>query len=528
MKAPSHCILSISVILTASILTAENPPFRILFSNDFTNITTCTSPYHSKGQSWHPDMLRATVDETAGTGIEVHMLQPAHGWVPWWQSEVYSMREHYDWWHDQYGNYPILGEHEYILKGGDPFVDFVTRCRRHGLSPFISLRMNDAHHLENTETPGNTKGYHAISRFYAENLNYRISQNPKSWDDRVQNWAIEDVRNYKFALIEEICSNYDIDGFEMDFMRHASLFNLEETTAEERKKIMTAFIVKVRQMMNQTAPSEKHRWLCVRIPVYTELHNKLGIDLKAWAAAGVDIINASTHYFTIQATDLPEIVKHIPDTPVYLEMCHATMIGKRVADGYDAFTFRRTTKEQYYTTAHMAYSRGAAGVSAFNFVYYREHGRGERGPFNEPPFEIFSHIGDPEWLAQQPQHYFLAKAYETPNMPQKLSPGGKVHFKIDMEPPVGGWKSSGKLRIQTSEPMDDAIFATTINQKELAPTHDISEPYQTQYVPLNATTQTARAWQVMPDDLKQGINTIEVKMLKGTPIEIVYVDLAVK
>ena len=49
------------------------PPFKVLYSNDFTNIQSCVSPYHSKGQEWTPEMLEATVDETAGTGVEVHM-----------------------------------------------------------------------------------------------------------------------------------------------------------------------------------------------------------------------------------------------------------------------------------------------------------------------------------------------------------------------------------------------------------------------------------------------------------------------
>lgn len=64
------------------------PPFRVLFSNDSTNIQSCTSPDHEKGEPFRPDMLEATVDETAGTGVQVHMLQPATGWVPWWQSNL--------------------------------------------------------------------------------------------------------------------------------------------------------------------------------------------------------------------------------------------------------------------------------------------------------------------------------------------------------------------------------------------------------------------------------------------------------
>ena len=94
-------------------------PFHVLFSNDTTNTLTCVSPYHKKGEPFREKTLKATVDETAGIGIEVHMLQPAHGWVPWWQSKVYSVEEHHRWWKDHYGVAPDMSVHNYLLKGGD-------------------------------------------------------------------------------------------------------------------------------------------------------------------------------------------------------------------------------------------------------------------------------------------------------------------------------------------------------------------------------------------------------------------------
>ena len=51
----------------------EKAPFKVLFNNDTTNIMTCTSPYHKKGEQFREDMLDGTVDETAGTGVEVHL-----------------------------------------------------------------------------------------------------------------------------------------------------------------------------------------------------------------------------------------------------------------------------------------------------------------------------------------------------------------------------------------------------------------------------------------------------------------------
>ena len=124
----------------------------------------------------------------------------------------------------------------------------------------------------------------------------------------------------------------------------------------------------------------------------------------------------------------------VPQASVYTEMCHSTYNGPTVGrqGKYDNFSFRRTTPLQYYTTAHVAYARGLDGVSAFNFVYYREHGDGERGPFDEPPFHVFRRLRKPEWLAKQPQHYILAAISNTPRidgrqLPKTLSPALRLN-----------------------------------------------------------------------------------------------------
>ena len=47
----------------------------------------------------------------------------------------------------------------------------------------------------------------------------------------MQNWAVPEVRAQKFALIRELCENYDLDGLELDFLRFYSFFRIEETHA---------------------------------------------------------------------------------------------------------------------------------------------------------------------------------------------------------------------------------------------------------------------------------------------------------
>ena len=246
----------------------RKPPFRVLYGNDTTNTVSCVSPWHKKGEPFRASQLEASVDEVTGTGVEVHLLQPGLGWIPWWQSKVYPPQEHYRWFKERTGCDPdSFGK--YVLAGGDLVKLFIERCRKHGQTPFISLRMNDAHHLEYVDE----KSRNAVwaSKLYVEHPEYRIGQDPKRTEQRVLNWAIPAVRAQKLAFIQELCENYDLDGFEMDFMRFYSLFQLDKTTSEQRRGIMTEFTRHVRSVIDRTARAHKaivvcHCALCGRAP----------------------------------------------------------------------------------------------------------------------------------------------------------------------------------------------------------------------------------------------------------------------
>ena len=149
--------IAVVVVTTVSISFARpKAPFKVLFDNDFTNTMNCKSPYNPNPSGpWTIDMLKGSVDETAGTGIEVHLLQPSTIHVPWWPSRVYPLEEHIAWWKEHYGVDPmkiksnVVDVHQYILDGGDPVKVFVDACHKIGQKAFISFRMNDGHHLEN-------------------------------------------------------------------------------------------------------------------------------------------------------------------------------------------------------------------------------------------------------------------------------------------------------------------------------------------------------------------------------------------
>ena len=507
-------------------------PCVVLYSNDTTNLTSCISPYHKAREPFRKEMLGASVDEVAGTGVDVHLLQPGLGMVPMWPSKVLPLEEHYAWLKKRYGQGPdTFGSH--ILNGGDVVKTFIERCRLRGQSPFISFRMNDAHHKEFVDAkPGDKIGNLGMSltKEYEEHPEWRINPASKRSGDVVLNWAIPEVRAMKLALITELCENYDLAGLELDYMRFYSYFRTGETSASQRADIMTRFVRDVRAVLDRTERNRMRRTLCLRVPCFVKAFDPLGLDLPALASAGADIVTVSASYFTTHTTDMAEIRALVPQAGLYVELCHSIWNGEKMEAGYDVFPFRRATKEQMMTAAHQSYALGADGVSLFNFAYYREHGSAGRGPFNEPPFEIIKHLRDRDWLAKQPQHWFIAKGWDNPfvrpgQLPVKLEAGKKARLRIQLSPPSGGWKSGGRLRIQTEKPMTERWWQVSLNGVPLSRTEDISEPFANPYPPMLGRPEELRAWSVPAKAPRKGINDIQITLVRGEPCTVVYIDL---
>ena len=389
-------------------------PFKVLYSNDLTNILACVSPYHKKGEDFTKTMLEASIDETAGTGIDVHMLQPGFVWVPMWQSKILPPKEHWDWLQKTYNRTEPDSFLNYLLNGGDIMSDFIKHCRTRDLVPFVSLRMNDTHHLDNVDKRDIGGGQISVCKFYHDHPEYRLGTTSNSWCDRGHNWAIPEVREYKFNFIRELCENYDIDGIELDFMRYPALFRQYETTSIQREKIIAEFVARVRELLDVTTRNGQHRWLSLRTPVNSVMLDPLGINVAKLADIGVDIFDLSHSFYTAQNGDLTFFREQAKNASVYLEMTSCASIGRPVDKVVgDNSEFIKTSPEQFYTTASKAYSTGLDGVSLFNFVYYREHGSVlKKGAVSEPPFEIIKNLVDREFLTKQNTCYFIGSHWE--------------------------------------------------------------------------------------------------------------------
>jgi hypothetical protein len=550
-----------------------------LFSNDLTNVVTCASPYSPAGAPFDQKGLFGTVDETAGIGIDAHILHPAYGWVPYWKSRLYPAKEHAAWFEERYG-IPPGSCTQYMLDGGDIVGEFVQRCREKGLAPFISLRMNDTHEKMYadfsreemavfrrlasddelaTKSPEERRREFikrrirrffdtTVSRFYLSHPEYRLNETPlpprgpvdpfrfdqyQAGMNNIWNWAIPEVRRHKLDFIAEICEHYDIAGFELDFMRYSLLFK-KEFPKDARQRIMTAYIREVRAVLDRTSRDGRRRWLSVRIPFRLSDHEPMGIDVKQWHEAGVDIFNLSCHYVTQQQHDLAKIHRAAPEACLYLELSHTPQryqpVDKTRLQGRDSSDlFMLTRPEQFYTAAHLAYSRGARGITAFNFVYYREHDERKGGTVAEPPFEVFRVLREPASVARQPQHYFLSRNdHDGKGFMGRLDGNFDQTFALDMAPPAGGWTTDGRLRIQVEPSWHDASCRVYFNGVELPGVRDISEPYPTKFDEGLGDTKSLRAWTLPKSVVRDGVNRVRIVAPDGPGAELVFLDIGIR
>ena len=535
---------------SASLSAARNPPWRIIYNNDTTNILNCQSPFNPPSVSGAPagvlteEKIRASVREACVEGIDAQVISPAHCWVAWWRSQRLPLAEHERWFRAHYGVEPDLAEHRYLLSGGDIIDPFIDECHKQGRAALISFRANDGHHLEQAfKAKPSGKVAHSCSRFYVEHPEYRLAPvGNEELKARVHDWAIAPARRYKEDMLAELIQNYpQADGIEIDFQRHPYYFR-DDFPLGKRIEVMVDFLKKARFQLDEVARKTdgRHRWLGVRIPAWIAYRagswSDVGLDFAAWRAAGVDYFNLSANYDMTQQTDLAEARRRAGDAKIYQELTHTTMTWRMGGPGYDDHQFRRSTREALESTALLAYARGADGLSLFNFAYYRPHGGmlKYKAPFNEPLFGVVPALIDRTKLEQSNRYFYLRpvgdKCFSKKNQ--------SFEFKMDILPAPDNGSAILRLLVVTDkerpqselEPVADidrSDWEVCVNARRL---RRIKNPFAAYPFPteiksgFNNASQYV-AYEVPPGVLVNGINTVSVQRTSADPLWLRWIEI---
>jgi len=152
-----------------------------------------------------------------------------------------------------------------IKEHGGPVTLISELCHQAGLRFFPSVRMNEHYDIDAA-----APNYGRLRRDHPELLIGRpgeeLPDGGLEWGIRTGlNYAFPEVRQHMSAIICELIERFDIDGIELDFMRHPGYFRIEE--AQAQGYLITDMITHIRRKIDQVSAAKgKKIELAARVP----------------------------------------------------------------------------------------------------------------------------------------------------------------------------------------------------------------------------------------------------------------------
>ena len=236
---------------------------------------------------------------------------------------------------------------------GGPLTALSSLCREEGLEFFARYRMN-SHYKVDPASP-------AYGRFRREHPELLIGRSDEAIPEGSMEWGIRTGLDYAFpevrdraaSIVIELFERFDVDGVELDFMRHPTFFKPEEAYAN--RYLMTDLVAHIRRRMEEVSVTRGRALkLAVRVPPSFVDSARVGLDCERWIKTGlVDIVVAGMGMVPFQMR-LEEFVEAAKETDCLVYGC---IEGARPA--VDDHVLR--------ALAYRFWTAGADGVYLYNF-----------------------------------------------------------------------------------------------------------------------------------------------------------------
>ena len=408
--------------------------------------------------------LHAMVDKVAGTGVTTLCVALYDGRTGWHDSKLGT--------HLADVSGPIYAGPRFTRltsicrslreQGIDPLTVFAKRAREQGIRFIASLRMNDGHfayyHGPKGEGPWHCNW---TSEFWKQNQDLLLA-GEYVYIQHLFDYAKEGTRAFRLAQIEEVCRNYDVDGFELDFVRHPHFFKTGESGRCADR--MTDLVRNVRKMMNDVgAQKGKRLTLMAVVPRTIRGCELLGLDVRAWVRDRlVDAV----------------VPKSFIDFDQHLPVAEwAALVDGHEVELYPCFEHGDTI-QTFRAAAAKYYRDGATGLYFYNYWSFGL-------PYNPLGRQILTELADEAHLVDQDKHYALmgggpcpmSAPFEEPEppvtqVPRRLEPKGSLFFALDIADDVKAAAARGALRDVTLRVVTDrkaAKLAVWFNGQSLEP-----------------------------------------------------------
>ena len=257
---------------------------------------------------------------------------------------------------------------ELIAAGTDPVTLAVKACRQRGIEIFWTLRMNDIHDRWSNEFFSQWKKDNPdkLMGSQGDGSKYPSSDPRNVWT--FADFEHREVRDLMVTIIEDVLNRYDVDGIDMDFLRHTAYFKETlrfEPVTREHITMLTEMVENIRKMV-LAASERKGRPILLSARVFPTLalNRRFGFDVRNWVTEGrVDFLSVGGGYdpYTMPAKDMIDR-GHNWGIPVYLCLSASGMVQRKIEHSL----LNGGSTEAWRGAAANAWHAGADGIMTFN------------------------------------------------------------------------------------------------------------------------------------------------------------------
>jgi hypothetical protein len=398
-------------------------------------------------------------------------------------------------------------------RGLDPYAVWIARCREKKISPWLSMRMNDVHNVDDVNS-------YIHSSFWRQHPDYWRVPGGAGWTDRALDFGIAAVREHAMSFVRELLERYDPDGLELDWMRFG--YHFRPGKEAEGAVLLTQFMREVRTLTRQWSEKRAHLIkLGARVPTLPDAARGLGMDGVTWVREGlVDVLVPTPFWAT---TDF--------DIPIELWRERIGEAAKKVvlAPGAEilvrAFPAAKPIEEDLTSTRGFAVAclhRGADAIYLFNYM--------DPGPMTggkEAYRTLLAEgLGLPSLLQKPRRHVVTYRDTVAPGMSSDVRlpvdglKGGA--FRIYTGPMPRNKEASVIAGLAKLEGVVDSKFEITVNGRKCTPTPDLED------LSLFSGAMRAVRQQCPADGLQPGYNEVRIKQLPGDPEQkIVWAEIRI-
>jgi hypothetical protein len=380
-----------------------------------------------------------------------------------------------------------------MARGIDPIQAMVDFGHANGIEIFWDMRMNDTH-----DAMLDGYGPYLRPKLKLDHPEFLVGSPDKQppygpWSS--VNYAEPAVRDLAYRFFEEVCTRFDVDGIELDFLRHACFLKsvAEGGRASEAELDMMTDLVRQTRDMTERQGLRRGRpiLIAIRVPDSVEYCRGIGLDVEKWLAEGLVDILIGSCYFQLNPWEYLVDLGHRHDVPVYPSLSESRVQGET--------RFSRNSLESYRARAMRAWIAGADGIYIFNY-------------FN-PNGAIWRELGDPESLQTKDKLYFVTVRNGSPD---GYLAGGREYQHVPVLTPTNPWLVPQGEPVRVELPIgDDLASAIQAGLKPQVTCHLRLLGGRSVQVALNghalADPTVADQWldfPVQPERLAKGVNRL--------------------